>query len=199
MDRLSSLITVGSAVLLLSCGGDSKPKGGEPPPQRTQMVAAPTKAAPKVEEFCETPGAGKAPADYAWPALKTEAPQSAGRWTWVNVWATWCGPCIEEMPMLGQWEKKLQAEGVGVDLRFLSVDGGEAEVKAFQSKHPGSPPTLQIASLADMQPWMDRLALGTAVLPIHIFVDNQAKLRCSRMGALSEADYDVVKAVLSAK
>ncbi len=34
--------------------------------------------------------------------------------TLVNVWATWCPPCVAEMPELAELEKELREEGIGV-------------------------------------------------------------------------------------
>jgi thiol-disulfide isomerase/thioredoxin len=39
----------------------------------------------------------------------------------VNFWATWCGPCVTEMPILQAMYERHQAEGV----RFVGVDVGE--------------------------------------------------------------------------
>jgi thiol-disulfide isomerase/thioredoxin len=38
----------------------------------------------------------------------------------VNVWATWCGPCIVEFPEFIRYDTEMEDEGVQV--RFLSVD-----------------------------------------------------------------------------
>lgn len=38
----------------------------------------------------------------------------------VNVWATWCGPCIVEFPEFMRYDEEM--EGRGVQVRFLSVD-----------------------------------------------------------------------------
>jgi thiol-disulfide isomerase/thioredoxin len=38
----------------------------------------------------------------------------------LNVWATWCGPCIEEFPILLQLRQEYQ--GQGFELIFVSTD-----------------------------------------------------------------------------
>ena len=41
----------------------------------------------------------------------------------INVWATWCGPCIREIPELN----KLEEEFASDEIRFLAFDDLEAE------------------------------------------------------------------------
>jgi thiol-disulfide isomerase/thioredoxin len=48
----------------------------------------------------------------------------------MNVWATWCAPCIGEMPVLNAMSKKYASK----DVSFLAVsvdEGGPADVDAF--------------------------------------------------------------------
>jgi cytochrome c biogenesis protein CcmG, thiol:disulfide interchange protein DsbE len=45
----------------------------------------------------------------------------------VNVWATWCGPCREELPMLARVAKAYARKGIAV--LPLSVDEPSAEPK----------------------------------------------------------------------
>ena len=45
----------------------------------------------------------------------------------LNVWATWCGPCIAEFPYFTE----LAAESDTLAVRFLSVDFEEGEARAF--------------------------------------------------------------------
>jgi len=53
----------------------------------------------------------------------------------MNVWATWCGPCVAEMPTLA----KLQAAFAGkpVEVVAVSIDTADdtAKAKAFLAKH----------------------------------------------------------------
>lgn len=54
--------------------------------------------------------------------------------TLVNLWATYCGPCIEEMPALEALQQRYAERGLRV--LAVSVDRGDAEVKAFLLQRP---------------------------------------------------------------
>ena len=52
----------------------------------------------------------------------------------VNFWATWCAPCIAELPALGRAAAALRHDGVTVLL--VSIDrGGAAKALPFLDKH----------------------------------------------------------------
>jgi len=53
---------------------------------------------------------------------------SGERYTILNFWATWCAPCVEEMPMLSEFHNKTKKEGVSVI--GLAIDN-EKNVKEF--------------------------------------------------------------------
>jgi thiol-disulfide isomerase/thioredoxin len=56
-----------------------------------------------------------------------------GRWVVVNYWATWCGPCLKEMPDLSA----LDAMREDVDVIGLAYeDTTPADLRAFLVKHP---------------------------------------------------------------
>lgn len=58
----------------------------------------------------------------------------------INFWATWCPPCVEEIPSLGRLQKVFSKD----DLLVLSVDVGESkkEVETFLTQIPADFPVL---------------------------------------------------------
>lgn len=58
----------------------------------------------------------------------------AGQVVLVNFWATWCAPCVREMPSLDRLQAELAGEGLIV--AAVSVDrGGAAAVEPFAAKY----------------------------------------------------------------
>ena len=57
-----------------------------------------------------------------------------GKFVLLNFWATWCPPCIKEMPALNQLHNKLKGQG----LRVVGVHAGPAlaTVKSFLRENP---------------------------------------------------------------
>jgi cytochrome c biogenesis protein CcmG, thiol:disulfide interchange protein DsbE len=62
--------------------------------------------------------------------------RSKGRVLVVNFWATWCGPCREEMPALDAWYRARRDQGV--DVLALSVDELADEAKVRELAQPFS-------------------------------------------------------------
>jgi peroxiredoxin len=56
-----------------------------------------------------------------------------GRIVIVNFWATWCPPCVEELPSLERLHRTLSPEGVVV--LGVSVDEDEAVLRQFVEQH----------------------------------------------------------------
>lgn len=91
-----------------------------------------------------------------------------GRTVLLNVWATWCTPCREEMPTLDRLQAVLGGSGFAV--LPVSIDsGGMPEVQAF----------LRNTGVKHLQPYLDtdhdaaKLAIGG--IPLTLLVDSQGR------------------------
>lgn len=64
-----------------------------------------------------------------------------GRWVIINFWATWCGPCIEEMPAISQFvatHNDVTAIGLAWD------NSPRPDIVKFAKKHPVDYPLAQV-------------------------------------------------------
>ncbi|HUG80333.1 MAG TPA: TlpA disulfide reductase family protein [Bryobacterales bacterium] len=64
-----------------------------------------------------------------------------GKYVLLNFWATWCPPCVEEMPSLSALHERLKDQGLVV--LGVSVDESEAEYKRFLDRARLSFPTVR--------------------------------------------------------
>jgi thiol-disulfide isomerase/thioredoxin len=85
----------------------------------------------------------------------------------LNFWATWCGPCNEEMPMLVKEQATYKEQGVQVIGVSLDKPGDESKVRDFITKYHVDFPVWVGGSAEDL----DRWKLGPAV-PATAFIQN---------------------------
>jgi thiol-disulfide isomerase/thioredoxin len=64
-----------------------------------------------------------------------------GKWVIVNYWATWCNPCIKEMPDISRFVAT-HKQVVAIGLAFEDTD--RADIQAFLKKHPVVYPVAQV-------------------------------------------------------
>jgi thiol-disulfide isomerase/thioredoxin len=116
----------------------------------------------------------------------------------LSFWATWCRPCVEEMPMIVDFRARLASRGSEVELLFVTVDESAEDVARFRREHPSTPESLRVTDRDALEPWIVGLGLDAgAPLPFHLFADPDGRLRCGRSGALGQSDFDEVAGILA--
>jgi len=190
MDRLHALTRLALLLALAAC--DESAKSAPPPVSRFEAVKAKAPAADPLAELCDVRfEAGQGPA-LALPVLDTAAPEVGGS-QWLNLWATWCKPCVEELPMIEKFRARMTSQGTPLRVHFVSVDATAELVATFRTEHPGLPATSRVADAAAVAPYIQALGLDAgAGLPVHAFTGPDGKIRCVRSGAVVEKDLDAI-------
>lgn len=139
--------------------------------------------------FFREPAAPAAPAplssgaalpDHALAALggeRTALAKWRGKPVLLNFFATWCGPCIEEMPMLDRTATEFAARGLSVV--GIAEDDPDA-VRAFVEKTGVRYPILLDDSFGELS-----ASLGNSrhVLPFSVLVDRDGKILDTHAGS----------------
>lgn len=181
-----------AGVLLAACDDTSAPVA---PASRVVAVAA--EEAGDVEPLCDITLDADAAPILAFPELASGSAPGPGGPRWLNVWATWCRPCVEELPMIIEWGARMRGEGAEVELVFLSADARDDVVAFFRSSYPDAPETLQIADPEALPEWVRSVGVDAgAALPIHVLTDARGRVRCVRSGAVGEDDYARMRDVI---
>lgn len=110
------------------------------------LAAAAALPAAAADQPAKQPSATESPARIEL-SIKTldgktfDLAEHKGNWVILNFWATWCSPCIKELPELSRFvtaHKNVRAIGLAYE------DTEVAEIKAFLAKHPVSFPIAQV-------------------------------------------------------
>ena len=101
-----------------------------------------------------------------------------GRPAVVNVWATWCPPCIREMPVLAAAQQR------DTDIDFIFANAGESgeTVTAFLRQHG-----LKLDNVLLDATSATAKAVGSHGTPTTLFFDARGQLVDAHLGAVSEA------------
>lgn len=103
-----------------------------------------------------------------------ELSQSRGKWVFLHFWASWCGPCRKEMPIVYQLQKQLA--GKPIDIILINTAEDEDTIFGF------------LGSVApDLHSYMDKDGALTEVwaprgLPTTFFIDPQGHKRYLALG-----------------
>jgi thiol-disulfide isomerase/thioredoxin len=187
-----------TAVAVLGCKDRA---ASSPPPARYEAVKA---AAPSGSHWCDHTFAAAAPRltlpPLAVPAAgRSQAGLAAGQRTWVNLWATWCAPCLRELPLLLAWQQDLRKDGLDVDVLLLSLDEDAETFAQFLAEHRefASAKVGRVAAQRDYEEWVKAYVKDPATpIPLHLLAAADGHLRCVRGGSLREGDYPAARAAL---
>jgi thiol-disulfide isomerase/thioredoxin len=180
--RLPAML--GNAFALLEAAG--------PTPQGAAAVAEPATAAAK-----ETGGELLRPVRTPFAAPPLALPDLAGRpvdlaalrgqVVLVNFWATWCPPCVEEIPSLDRLHAQLAPHGFTV----LAIDVGEdrGTVERFLADKPVRFPVLLDPEGGSFKTWK------AYAFPTSVVLDRAHRARYAVYGAFAWDSIEVVEAI----
>ncbi len=180
--RLFAILTAASAaivivaVLLRSNGPDVHASAGAPPPVLDKMKL--TEGAPAAPEIAFTDASGKS---FTLADFK-------GRYMLVNLWATWCGPCIVELPELAELHKQLPQDRIAV----VAVDVLErldaAKLGEFLAMHEAADLPVHIdANRATQRGFVAN------ELPLTVLIDGEGREVARAAGGQKWADPAVIE------
>ena len=118
---------------------------------------------------------------------------SANEITMVNVWATWCGHCIDELPQLEQIHNRLQDIGCGI-IGVLEDSNDDSAVEEAKMIISNAGVTYPVVKMSDE---MEEI-FSTNSLPVSFFVNRNGELVGIPVeGALVDKYYEAVEDLLT--
>lgn len=106
--------------------------------------------------------------------------------TLINLWATWCGPCIEEFPDLEKLHREMGHQGLRV--LGINVDEMDADhIRAFVDEL-GATFTIALDPGADYQD-----TVGAVAMPMSFLVGDDGLLIRKWTGRMTEAQLEEVR------
>jgi cytochrome c biogenesis protein CcmG, thiol:disulfide interchange protein DsbE len=101
----------------------------------------------------------------------------------LNFWATWCPPCVEEMPSLVEMQRRMKAKGVTV--LAVSMDVDEGAYKQFVKDH-----NVNLLTVRDPDQKSNSL-YGTFKFPETYIIDRNGVMRRKFIGAVDWTEPEI--------
>jgi thiol-disulfide isomerase/thioredoxin len=112
---------------------------------------------------------------------RVSASDFAGKILLLNFWATWCKPCVEEMPMLSDFQQE-HAE-TGLRVVGIALDDPENASEFARELAVGYP---ILVGLTDVMLVGREYGNRAGMLPYSVLVDAGGTIRWTRLGVLSK-------------
>lgn len=116
---------------------------------------------------------------------KVTLSQYRGQVVVLNFWATWCAPCVEEIPSLVEMQRQMKSRGVIVIA--VSVDVDENAYRQFVKDHNVNLLTVRDAGQKSNQLY------GTFKFPETYVIDREGVMRRKFIGAVDWTAPDVTE------
>ena len=129
-------------------------------------------------------------------ALQALIDEHKGKVVFVDYWATWCGPCVENFPHTVELHEKYRDQGLATIAVSFDLLADEAKVRQFLAK--------QKAGFQNLISKHDEIGQGPAIdfdveaLPQYRLYDRQGKLRHKWEGHSDEIEQQM-QALLAEK
>ena len=115
---------------------------------------------------------------------KVTLSQYRGQVVVLNFWATWCPPCVEEMPSLVEMQRRLKAKGVTV--LAVSMDVDEKAYNRFLKDHG-----VNLLTVRDPDQKSNAL-YGTFKFPETYVIDRNGVMRRKFIGAVDWTEPEIM-------
>jgi cytochrome c-type biogenesis protein len=109
-----------------------------------------------------------------------------GKPVFLNFWATWCPPCVGEMPDIQRMYAKY---GDKVHFVIVNIDGTKPDVTAFMENHAFSFPVFHWTD-RDKRQKENQQAYAVQAIPTSYIIDADSNVVDSHVGALSAGDME---------
>ena len=116
---------------------------------------------------------------------KVRLSEYRGKIVVLNFWATWCGPCREEMPMMVEAEKTWGPKGIVFIAASLDDNKTKKDIPAFLERYHVGFPVWTGASSDEL----DKLRLGNGV-PDTAFLDKDGMIVARVLGEIRRNELD---------
>ncbi len=113
--------------------------------------------------------------------VKTDLAKEKGKLFIIHFWATWCPPCVEEIPALSRFWDKYRTRS-DVSLYAISVDKDWKTVDDFMKKNPSAIPLFRDPGAATAK------RFGTTQYPETYIVNDKGRVLFRVQGAANWSD-----------